>query len=230
MRSRTILVVFFFLVSAAPALAQTTAVTYAFIGAVSGSANTTGNFNVFVGNSAGNANTTGSNNTISGALADVGLNNLTYATAIGAGATVYTSNTVVLGASADKVSIPGRLDVSSTATFGLTTTSNGLVKLNDLGGSGTTDLCLNASNNIANCSSSLRYKTNGSLQEINMSVRLLISVIVILVSVNAVAQTKAFTYQGNLTDTCRRLGYRLWVFARSRGLQEESRIISFSQR
>jgi hypothetical protein len=29
-----------------------------------------------------------------------------------------------------------------------------------LGGNGTTDLCLNSSNNIANCSSSLRYKTN----------------------------------------------------------------------
>lgn len=131
-----------------------------FIGTNSGGGNTTGGFNVFVGGNAGNANTTGSNNTVIGALANVGLNNLTYATAIGAGATVYTSNTVVLGASADKVSIPGRLDVSQTATFGLTTTFDGLVKLNNLGGNGATDLCLNSSNNIANCSSSLRYKTN----------------------------------------------------------------------
>ncbi len=131
-----------------------------FIGTSSGGGNTTGGYNVFVGVNAGNANTTGSNNTVIGALANVGLNNLTYATAIGAGATVYTSNTVVLGASADKVSIPGRLDVSSTATFGLTTTFDSLVKLNTLGGSGTTNLCLNSSKNIANCSSSLRYKTN----------------------------------------------------------------------
>jgi len=130
------------------------------IGSTSGSANTTGDFNVFVGTNAGNANTTGSNNTIIGAFADVGLNNLSYATAIGSGATVFTSNTVVLGASADKVSIPGRLDVSSTATFGLTTTFDSLVKLNTLGGNGTTDLCLNSSKNIADCSSSLRYKTN----------------------------------------------------------------------
>ena len=130
------------------------------IGSNSGDANTTGSFNLFVGTGAGHANTTGSNNTIIGALADVGLNNLSYATAIGAGATVFTSNTVVLGASADKVSIPGRLDVSSTATFGLTTTFDSLVKLNTLGGNGTTDLCLNSSNNIATCSSSLRYKTD----------------------------------------------------------------------
>lgn len=106
--------------------------------------NTTGNYNVFLGMSAGLGNTTGSSNTVIGAAANVGANNLTYATALGAEATVSTSNTVALGRSAgqDTVLIPGML------------------QLNLLGGAGSNHLCRNASNQIATCSSSLRYKTN----------------------------------------------------------------------
>ena len=55
----------------------------------------------------GNSNTTGDNNTIIGNNADVGANNLNFATAIGSDAVVSTSNTVVLGRSADTVLVPG---------------------------------------------------------------------------------------------------------------------------
>ncbi|MDQ4120589.1 MAG: hypothetical protein M3209_03980 [Acidobacteriota bacterium] len=81
-----------------------------FFGLLAGTANTSGNSNVFMGISAGDTNTTGSNNTVVGASADVGANNLTYATAIGAGTVVSLSNTIQLGRSngTDWVEIPGR--------------------------------------------------------------------------------------------------------------------------
>jgi hypothetical protein len=60
-----------------------------------------GSNNSFFGRSAGLANTTGSNNTIIGANANVGADNLTNATAIGAGAIVSASNTLVLGNNAN---------------------------------------------------------------------------------------------------------------------------------
>lgn len=52
------------------------------------------------------------------------------------------ANTISVGGSADTVLIPGRLQV------------------NQLGGGGNTHLCRNASNQVTDCSSSLRYKTN----------------------------------------------------------------------
>jgi trimeric autotransporter adhesin len=115
-----------------------------FIGINSGQINSSGNNNVFVGADAGNSNLTGSNLTIVGTLANVGPNNLNFATAIGAGATVSTSNTIVLGRSngGDLVLVPG------------------LLQANNLGTAGATTLCRNASNQIATCSSSLRYKSN----------------------------------------------------------------------
>jgi hypothetical protein len=77
-----------------------------------------GNSNSFFGVSAGDTNTTGNNNTIIGALADVGSNNLNFATAIGAGAIVSTSNTIVLGRSGgqDAVQVPGGLTVTGALT------------------------------------------------------------------------------------------------------------------
>lgn len=81
---------------------------------------TTGNRNTFVGSGSGFANTTGSNNTFIGFNAGSGgLSDLTFATAIGADAQVATSNTVVLGRSADQVRIPGNLQVSGTVSGGL---------------------------------------------------------------------------------------------------------------
>ncbi len=109
-----------------------------FIGMHSGYQNTSGFYNSFFGFQAGYTNTTGNNNTIIGTYANVSSNNLTFATAIGAYSTVNTNNTIALGRAdgSDKVVVYG------------------------LGSGGITQLCRNAANQISNCSSSLRYKTN----------------------------------------------------------------------
>ena len=82
-----------------------------FVGYLAGFNNTTGNNNVFIGApvSANIQNTTGSNNTTLGSDADVTLSNLNFATAIGSGAKVSTSNTIALGRpnGVDKVVIYG---------------------------------------------------------------------------------------------------------------------------
>src|SRR6266542_5628279 len=113
-----------------------------FVGILAGGNNQTGNYNSFFGVNAGDNNFTGSYNTIIGFDANVGADNLTYATAIGAGAFVSTSNTIALGRAggSDTVVVPGKLEVDT------------------LGLAGSTNLCLNGSNRIAPCSSSLRYK------------------------------------------------------------------------
>ncbi len=117
---------------------NTSGVSNAFFGRISGGNNTTGDSNTFLGSTAGISNSTGSNNTIIGASANVGTTNLSFATAIGANAEVSTSNTIALGRSdgSDKVVIYG------------------------LGAAGSTDVCRNASKQLATCSSSLRYKTD----------------------------------------------------------------------
>jgi hypothetical protein len=124
--------------------ASTTGFFNVFFGAQAGSINTEGGSNTFIGTFAGNSNTTGDNNTIVGVNADVGSGNLSFATAIGAGAIVSTNSTIVLGRSGggDTVFVPG------------------LLQVNALGAAGATALCRNASNQISTCSSSLRYKTN----------------------------------------------------------------------
>lgn len=80
-----------------------------FAGVSAGQANTTGNSNSFFGSSSGSANVTGSNNSLFGASANLGFSNLTFATAIGAGAVVSTSNTVMIGRDVDLVRVPGEL-------------------------------------------------------------------------------------------------------------------------
>lgn len=109
-----------------------------FFGISAGNSNTTGFSNSFFGLQAGSSNTTGHNNTMIGQGSNVASGDLSYATAIGAGASVSTSNTVMLGG-------------------GLAT-----VRINALGGSTATNLCVNtASQNLLSfCSSSLRYKEN----------------------------------------------------------------------
>ena len=82
--------------------------------------------NSFFGRGTGLANTTGSQNTLIGALTNVGSNNLTFATAISAGAVVSNSNTVVVGRAADTVRIPGNLNVTGT----MTASGSGLTNLN----------------------------------------------------------------------------------------------------
>ena len=124
--------------------ANTTGGGNSFFGENAGVSNTTGEHNSFFGREAGLSNTTGDFNTTLGAFADVGSNNLNHATAIGAGAIVSSSNTIVLGRSdgSDVVDVPGKLQIDT------------------LGTAGSTNLCLNSSNRVAPCSSSLRYKTN----------------------------------------------------------------------
>ncbi len=76
---------------------NTTGNSNSFVGASAGFNNTTGNFNLFFGASAGIINSTGSNNTILGANANLGANNLNNAAAIGFGALVTQSNSLILG-------------------------------------------------------------------------------------------------------------------------------------
>jgi hypothetical protein len=118
--------------------------TNSFVGEDTGVSNTSGNNNSFVGSLAGGSNTTGSSNTILGYNGDVGSPNLTFATALGAGAVVSTSNTIALGRpdGSDFVLVPGFLTIPNLAV------------------AGSTQLCRNAFNRVGTCSSSLRYKTD----------------------------------------------------------------------
>ena len=122
--------------------ANTTGSINSFIGSFAGNSNTTGSGNSFVGAGAGFYNTTGGNNTLIGVNADVGADNLMYAAAIGSGATVSTSNTVVLGRTLDTVIAPNTLQV------------------NTLGAAGSTSLCRNSSNQISTCTAGNRADTN----------------------------------------------------------------------
>jgi hypothetical protein len=87
-------------------------------GTDAGKNTTTGSANAFVGREAGFANIEGSNNAALGAFAGVGASNLTFATAIGSGAVVSSSNTVVLGRQADTVRVAGSLGVAGGVTLG----------------------------------------------------------------------------------------------------------------
>ncbi len=113
----------------------------AFFGHTAGSGNTAGGSNSFFGTGAGAININGTNNTAIGAGANFGASNLNYATAIGAGASVSTDNTIVLGRATDTVRVSGQFNPT-------------------VFGGGTTTLCLNSSQVVSLCSSSLRYKTN----------------------------------------------------------------------
>ena len=86
------------------------------------SQNTSGSFNVFLGSSAGSNNTTGSRNTTIGFQSDVGVGNLTNATAIGNLAQVDASNSLVLGSI---TGVNGSL-VSTNVGIGTTTPSRRL--------------------------------------------------------------------------------------------------------
>jgi len=87
-----------------------------FFGSGAGQNNTSGGSNSFFGKSAANTNTVGSNITVIGANANVGANNLSFATAIGAGAIVNGNSTLVLGRNVDTVQVPGNLTVLGTLT------------------------------------------------------------------------------------------------------------------
>ena len=114
-------------------LSNTEGVCNSFIGGDAGSANTEGSFNTFLGQDAGRSNTREHNNTFVGARSN-GQPGITNATAIGFGAQVTQSNSLVLGANA-KVGIgttaPAfKLEVVEPSNTGLrvqTNTSGGTV-------------------------------------------------------------------------------------------------------
>lgn len=113
---------------------NTTGQNNTFIGNGTGFDNTTGGNNVFVGNGAGAGNTTGSNNTLIGNNTLI-YPDLTYATAIGAGAGVSDSNTIVLG----------RGNGSDTVL------ASGPLVIGNLGVGGITPLCRNGQNRVSTC-------------------------------------------------------------------------------
>jgi hypothetical protein len=139
---------------------NTTGSSNTFVGTVAGGSTTTGTSNAFFGASTGYGNTTGLRNTFIGAWADFSATNATgndntllgyntkvtsgvnNASAIGVGAQATASNTIVLGTSSETVIIRGKLQVDL------------------LGTAGSQQVCLNGSNRLAPCSSSLRYKTD----------------------------------------------------------------------
>jgi hypothetical protein len=131
---------------------NTTGNSNVFVGTAAGYGNTAGQGNTFVGHEAGASNTIGINNTIIGIQADVA-GNLSYATAIGAGAVASNSNSIVLGRAtgADEVRLPGAVII------------DGSLVVHTLGSAGSTQICLNTADRLAPCSSSLRYKTNVEL-------------------------------------------------------------------
>lgn len=98
-----------------------------FIGNSAGFNSTLGQLNTFVGDNVGLTNTIGSSNTLLGSLTDVGSNDLSFATAIGAGATVNQNNYIVLGRSLgqDTVAIPGNTQMLGNLSVSGTLTGNG---------------------------------------------------------------------------------------------------------
>jgi hypothetical protein len=97
-----------------------------FVGVQAGRNNTTGDNNVFLGSFSGQSNTTENLNTFVGAGAN-GAPGIINATALGAGATVTQSNTVVLGTPSANVQIPGNLNVSGTISGTLAANINATV-------------------------------------------------------------------------------------------------------
>ena len=108
------------------------------IGRSAGGGNATGNGNILIGRYTGDANRNGNNNTFIG-------NDIVYGTdinnsvAIGYGANVFSSNTIVIGRNTEQTIIRGKL------------------ALNTLEPGGAFGLCLK-NGYVADCSSSIRYK------------------------------------------------------------------------
>jgi hypothetical protein len=118
-----------------------------FVGLQAGEGNTSGDDNVFIGVNAGNTNTTGSSNTYIGnnAKGNAGIIN---AVAIGANAFANQSNGIYLGTQNQTVVVPGAAIIK------------GRLTVEAIVAAGVVSVCRTLSNEFANCSSSLRYKTN----------------------------------------------------------------------
>lgn len=132
----------------------------------------TGSDNTAVGIDAGRNNLTGNSNTFLGANADASATNLTFATAIGAGSRVGTSNTVVLGRNSDSVRVPGSLTAATLNVTGLAEiggnlyldTSGSLRFINMTNQGSGTQICFYFNEitryGLTICPSSIRYKSN----------------------------------------------------------------------
>ncbi len=99
----------------AAGIQNTTGSGNSYFGVGAGRDNVGGSNNSFFGVSAGQFIASGSNNTLIGANTNY-LPGISFGTAIGAGASVGSSDTVVLGRSADLVRVPGNLLLLGTAT------------------------------------------------------------------------------------------------------------------
>ena len=128
-----------------------------FFGIRPGFQNTTGSRNSFFGNDAGGANTTGSDNTLIGASADVGSGNLNYAAAIGSGAIVTQSNSIVLGR-APGVDFVG-IGISAPVR---TLDVNGRARISNIPLlASAASVCFNGQGDLLQCgASSLKWKTD----------------------------------------------------------------------
>ncbi len=108
------------------------------VGRSAGGGNATGNGNILIGRYTGNSNRNGNNNILIG-------NDIIYGTdisnsvAIGFGANVFTSNTIVIGTNTETTIVRGQL------------------ALNTLASGGIVNLCIK-NGFVADCSSSIRYK------------------------------------------------------------------------
>ena len=130
-----------------------------FFGTGAGSDNTTGNNNAFFGVATGFTTVTGNGNTYLGSVAG-GTDGINNASAIGFRAFVSQSNSLVLGGISG---VNGGVDTN----VGIGTTApadrldvDGIIRVSTLGAAGVSSLCRNALNQISDCSSSLRYKTD----------------------------------------------------------------------
>ena len=116
----------------------------AFFGSGAGSGNTIGGTNSFFGLIAGQNNTTGSDNTMIGFNANPASADLNFATAIGSGSTVLSSNTIALGRSSGA----------------------DIVVLYGLGTGGIQPLCRNALYQMSTCGSGL-YNSKSEIEAVN---------------------------------------------------------------
>lgn len=107
-----------------------------FFGSIAGTNNTTGNFNSFFGDSAGVNNTTGSSNTFIGegtGILSTTTPQVNNSTAIGTGARVSTSNTIVLGTNLETTRIPGKMVTNKLIMGGGALESGGVAQTFDSG-------------------------------------------------------------------------------------------------
>jgi hypothetical protein len=98
-----------------------------FIGTTCGNAVTSGSNNICLGSNAGNGVTTGSNNTVIGNSAWATTANFSNCTVIGASApTPISSNSIVVGSTAETIYIAGASQINNTLMTGTTVVSNNI--------------------------------------------------------------------------------------------------------